>query len=71
MFQQYKQGLVNPGTGLQVLDPDSMTFAALFGNKDLVLWRDAVDVLSTDPYPSMAPSRPAATRTSRSRTGRR
>jgi hypothetical protein len=51
VFQQYKHGLVNPGTGLQVLDPDSMTFAALFGNKDLALWRDAVDVMSTDPYP--------------------
>jgi hypothetical protein len=32
-------------------DPDSMTFAALLGNNDLPLWRDAVDVLSTDPYP--------------------
>jgi len=32
-------------------DPDSMTFAALLGTNDLPLWRDAVDVISTDPYP--------------------
>jgi hypothetical protein len=51
VFQQYKAGLVSAGTGLQALDPDSMTFAALFGNQELVLWRDTVDVLSTDPYP--------------------
>jgi Bacterial Ig domain len=36
---------------LRRLDPDSVTFMANFGNADLVLWRDVVDVLSTDPYP--------------------
>ncbi|HET7340911.1 MAG TPA: Ig-like domain-containing protein [Methylomirabilota bacterium] len=36
---------------LRKLDPASMTFMANFGNPDLVLWRDAVDVPSTDPYP--------------------
>jgi len=55
VFKQYKMGLVAPDTGLQWLDPDSMTFAALFGNNDLVLWRDAVDVMSTDPYPLYGP----------------
>jgi hypothetical protein len=32
-------------------DPDSMTFAALLGSNDLPLWREAADVISTDPYP--------------------
>ena len=32
-------------------DPDSMTFAALFGTNELSRWRDSVDVISTDPYP--------------------
>jgi hypothetical protein len=36
---------------LRSLDPDSMTFAALFGNPDIVFWRDVADVLSSDPYP--------------------
>jgi len=51
VFNQYKHGLNYPDTGLQTLDPDSITFGALFGDQDLVLWRDAIDVLSTDPYP--------------------
>jgi hypothetical protein len=36
---------------LRRLDPDSVTFMANFGNPDLVMWRDAVDIPSTDPYP--------------------
>jgi hypothetical protein len=32
-------------------DPDSLTFGALLGGNDLPLWRDALDVMSTDPYP--------------------
>jgi hypothetical protein len=36
---------------LRRLDPDSITFSANFGNPDLHLWRDAADVISTDPYP--------------------
>jgi hypothetical protein len=32
-------------------DPDGMTFGALLGGNDLPLWRDSLDVLSTDPYP--------------------
>jgi hypothetical protein len=36
---------------LRSLDPDSMTFAALLGNHDIVFWRDAADVLASDPYP--------------------
>ncbi len=37
---------------LATLAPDTMTFSALFGNQhDLFLWRDAVDVVGTDPYP--------------------
>ena len=43
VFDQYQR--------LARWDPDSMTFAALLGSADLPLWRDAVDVLSTDPYP--------------------
>jgi hypothetical protein len=46
-FAQYER--------LRVLDPDSVTFAALMGNPpDVVLWRDAADLLSTDPYPLYA-----------------
>lgn len=36
---------------LRRLDPDSLTFATNFGNPDLPLWRDAADIVSTDPYP--------------------
>ena len=36
---------------LRRLDPDSITFSANFGNPDLALWRDATDVIATDPYP--------------------
>jgi hypothetical protein len=36
---------------LRRLDPDSVTFMANFGNPDLMLWRDTVDIVSTDPYP--------------------
>jgi hypothetical protein len=43
VFDQYQR--------LKRLDPDSMTFAALFGHPDIVLWRDAADILSSDPYP--------------------
>jgi|GEM_PF-1050969 len=43
VFEQYKR--------LRALDPDSMTFAALFGHPDLAMWREAADMLSTDPYP--------------------
>ncbi|HEV8640338.1 MAG TPA: Ig-like domain-containing protein [Methylomirabilota bacterium] len=46
-FTQYQR--------LRNLDPDSMTFAALLGNPDIVLWRDAADVLSSDPYPLFGP----------------
>ena len=42
-FTQYQR--------LRLLDPDSMTFAALLPEADVVLWRDATDVISTDPYP--------------------
>jgi hypothetical protein len=40
---------------LRRLDPDSVTFMANFGNPDLALWRDAVDIVSTDPYPMYGP----------------
>ncbi len=43
VFQQYRR--------LKAKDPDSMTFGALLGSADLPLWRDALDVISTDPYP--------------------
>jgi hypothetical protein len=43
VFDQYQR--------LKALDPGSITFGALLGRADLALWRDAVDVLSTDPYP--------------------
>jgi hypothetical protein len=36
---------------LRRLDPDSITFSTNFGNPDLPLWRDAADIVSTDPYP--------------------
>ena len=36
---------------LRRLDPDSLTFMTNFGRPDLVLWRDSMDILSTDPYP--------------------
>jgi hypothetical protein len=39
---------------LRRLDPDSITFSANFGNPDLHLWRDAADIISTDPYPLFA-----------------
>jgi hypothetical protein len=39
---------------LRRLDPDSMSFSANFGTPDLRLWRDAVDVIATDPYPLYA-----------------
>jgi hypothetical protein len=32
-------------------DADALTFGTLFGTADLPLWRDSIDVLSTDPYP--------------------
>jgi hypothetical protein len=46
-------------TRLRRLDPDSMTFSALFGNPELELWKDAADVIATDPYP-MWGAEPAA-----------
>ncbi|HEU5322340.1 MAG TPA: hypothetical protein VFX28_16160, partial [Methylomirabilota bacterium] len=42
-FTQYQR--------LKRLDPDSVTFAALLGGADVRLWRDAADLISTDPYP--------------------
>src|SRR5438132_76158 len=36
---------------LRQLAPATVTFSALLGNPDLTLWRDTVDILSTDPYP--------------------
>jgi hypothetical protein len=36
---------------LRRLDPASITFSTNFGNPDLPLWRDAADIISTDPYP--------------------
>ncbi|MGH7393772.1 MAG: hypothetical protein ACREM3_30595, partial [Candidatus Rokuibacteriota bacterium] len=45
------QGVFEQYVRLRALDPDSMTFMALFGHPDLVLWRDTGDVLATDPYP--------------------
>ena len=36
---------------LRRLDPDSVTFMAQLGNPDLAMWRDTVDLSSTDPYP--------------------
>jgi hypothetical protein len=44
-------GAFNQHVRLRSLDPDGMTFAALFGNPDIVFWRDAADVLASDPYP--------------------
>lgn len=43
VFQQYQR--------LIALDPDGMTFGSQFGDSALGVWRDAIDVLSTDPYP--------------------
>ena len=40
---------------LRRLDPDSVTFSANFGTSDLVLWRDAADIISSDPYPMFGP----------------
>jgi hypothetical protein len=51
-------GAFSQYTRLRRLDPDSITFSANFGNPDLVLWRDAADIISTDPYPLYA-SEPA------------
>ncbi|HJZ88622.1 MAG TPA: hypothetical protein VKN99_25790 [Polyangia bacterium] len=45
------QGVFTQFQRLEGLDPDSITFGALLGDNELSLWRDAVDVLSTDPYP--------------------
>src|SRR5882762_1594617 len=42
-FSQYER--------LRTLDPGSMTFAALLGDPEIVLWRDSADVLASDPYP--------------------
>jgi hypothetical protein len=42
-FSQYQR--------LRALDPGGMTFAALLGDPDIVLWRDSADVLASDPYP--------------------
>jgi hypothetical protein len=36
---------------LRQLAPATVTFSALLGNPDLTLWRDTVDIVSTDPYP--------------------
>ena len=36
---------------LRELAPGTVTFGALFGDPDIVFWRDTVDVLSSDPYP--------------------
>jgi len=36
---------------LRRLDPDSITFMANFGDGNLSLWRDATDIVATDPYP--------------------
>ena len=44
-------GVFDQYVRLRGLDPDSMTFMALLGDSTLPLWRDAADVLSTDPYP--------------------
>src|SRR5438445_7971229 len=44
-------GVFDQYVRLRALDPDSMTFAALLGDSTLPLWRDAADVLGTDPYP--------------------
>ncbi len=46
IFEQYKR--------LRSLDPDSATFAALFGHEDIRFWRDAADLLASDPYPMYA-----------------
>ena len=43
---------------LRRLDPDGITFSTNFGNPELPLWRDAADIISTDPYP-MFSSEPA------------
>src|SRR5438094_6629082 len=43
VFSQYQR--------LRALDPGGMTFAALLGDPDIVLWRDSADVLASDPYP--------------------
>jgi hypothetical protein len=45
-FAQYQR--------LKRLDPSSITFSALLADPDLFLWRDAADVISTDPYPLYA-----------------
>jgi hypothetical protein len=36
---------------MKLLDPDGVVLGTQLANKDLVSWRDAVDVLATDPYP--------------------
>jgi hypothetical protein len=43
IFAQYQR--------LKTLDPDSMTFMANLPSRQLYLWRDAGDLLGTDPYP--------------------
>ena len=39
---------------LRRLDPDAITFSANFGTPELSLWRDAADIIATDPYPLFA-----------------
>jgi len=56
---------------LRQLAPATVTFSALLGNPDLTLWRDTVDILSTDRTRCTARSRRAATPSPRSPTGRR
>jgi hypothetical protein len=36
---------------LRRLDPDSLTFMTNFAGPELRVWRDAADIISTDPYP--------------------
>jgi len=45
------RGVFDQYVRLRALDPDSLTFTALFGQAELELWRDAADVIATDPYP--------------------
>jgi hypothetical protein len=43
-------GTITQYVRLARLHPDSATFGTLYGNSALPLWRDAVDVMMTDPY---------------------
>jgi hypothetical protein len=36
---------------MKSVDPDGMTVGTLLASPELMLWRDSVDVLATDPYP--------------------